>query len=107
MGKILGSTRSGLICGLGGGLRARLTGRNSYAGTKGKKTMSKNYNCDGAHCTDPKGEVRTYKLGAGGNLILCRACWQHENAWRCEQAKIYDPENWPQIDWNRAEVYTS
>ena len=64
----------------------------------------KNYNCDGAYCTDPKGEVRKYKLGGGANLILCKACWNHENRWRCER---YDPENWPQIDWDRAEIYTA
>lgn len=64
-----------------------------------------NPNCDGSHCTNPKGEVRLYPLGGGGNLILCASCWNYENAYRARQAKAFGPENWPQVDWNSSEIY--
>ena len=55
-----------------------------------------NPNCDGAHCTDPAGEVRVYPLGAGGNLILCYRCWQHENS---------SPNHSRFHRWGKAKVY--
>lgn len=69
--------------------------------------MRQNPNCDGAHCRSETGEVRVYPLGSGGNLILCLACWAHENRYRYERAHdgLGDPKNWPQEDWNKAEVY--
>jgi len=67
--------------------------------------MTPNPNCDGAHCTNRKGEVRVYPLG-GGNLILCYSCWNHENLYRAERARKYNnPENWPEQDWQKAKVY--
>ena len=63
-----------------------------------------NPNCDGGHCRDPKGEVRVYPLGSGGNLILCRACWEHENEFnRYQQNKHFAArELWPTRDWETA-----
>lgn len=67
---------------------------------------TKNWNCCGDHCTNPQGEVRVYPLGSGGNLILCHACWAHENRYRFNCGRHYGrPEEWPQHDWAKAEVY--
>jgi len=69
-------------------------------------TKHKNWNCDGDHCTDPNGEVRVFPLGAGGNLILCAACFRHENAYRRQRAtETRRPEDFPQHVWAECEVY--
>ena len=65
-----------------------------------------NPNCDGDHCRD-KGEVRTYPLGDGANLILCQACVAHENRYRYERSKESgEPQKWPQVNWFKAKVYS-
>lgn len=65
-----------------------------------------NPNCDGSHCRSESGEVRVYPLGAGGNLILCRSCWENENRYRRERGREHrNPENWPEVAWDAAEVY--
>ena len=65
-----------------------------------------NWNCDGDHCRLPNGEVRVYPIGAGGNLILCHACWAHENRYNYERGRDTGcPENFPQHNWYAAEVY--
>lgn len=62
--------------------------------------------CDGAHCTDPNGEVRVYPLGGGANLILCQSCAAHENRYRYQRGKDTGrPEDWPQVNWYACEVY--
>lgn len=67
---------------------------------------SKNWNCSGDKCTDPKGEVRVYPLGGGANLILCHACWAHENRYRFNRGRETGrPNDWPQQNWSAAEVY--
>lgn len=68
--------------------------------------MSKiNPNCDGSHCRGDL-EVRVYPLGAGGNLILCQACFAHENRYRYERAKASGREqDWPQVKWPEARRY--
>jgi hypothetical protein len=69
-----------------------------------------NPNCDGAHCRH-NSEVRVYPLGAGGNLILCHACFAHENKWRFNRAKEcrcteeQAQREWPQVNWQNAEHY--
>lgn len=66
-----------------------------------------NPNCDGAHCREALGEVRVYPLGASGNLILCLACWAAENRYRYERGRETGrPEDWPQVNWWRAEIYS-
>ena len=68
--------------------------------------MTHNPNCDGGHCRHSSGEVRLYPLGGGANLILCAACWAHENAYRSERGReTRAPENWPPLDWATAAVY--
>jgi hypothetical protein len=80
-------------------------------------TKIHNPNCDGDHCASEHGEVRVYPLGAGGNLILCQACWAHENRYRYDRAFEYNGSKkadiagtegekmWPQENWFTAEVY--
>ena len=68
--------------------------------------MPHNPMCDGGHCRSEDGEVRVYPLGAGGNLILCHACFAHENRFNYERGRETGrPKDWPQIDWSKAEVY--
>jgi hypothetical protein len=44
-----------------------------------------NSNCDGGCCLRSEGEVRVLPTGGSSNLILCRACYEHELAWRRER----------------------
>lgn len=67
--------------------------------------MAKNWNCDNDKCRDPQSEVRLYPLGAGGNLILCPACWAHENAYRASRGG--ERADWPLQNWACAEVYNA
>jgi hypothetical protein len=68
--------------------------------------MPKNNNCDNDKCTESHGEVRLYPLGGGGNLILCHACWAHENRYRYQRGQeTKQPDNWPQVNWYEAKVY--
>ncbi len=65
-----------------------------------------NPNCDGSHCESETGEVRVYPLGGGANVILCLACWACENRYRYERGRETGrPSDWPQVNWNAAEVY--
>ena len=67
---------------------------------------NKNWNCSGERCVTPNGEVRVYPLGGGANLILCRACWTHENLYRHSRGVTSKrPQDWPQQNWQAAEVY--
>lgn len=68
--------------------------------------MIHNPNCDGAHCRASSGPVRVYPLGGDGNAILCRGCFAHENRYRRERGRETGrPEDWPEIDWNKARTY--
>ena len=68
--------------------------------------MANNPNCDGSHCREETGEVRVYPIGAGGNLILCLACWAHENIYNFNRGvETRCPENFPQHDWTHGESY--
>lgn len=68
--------------------------------------MPHNPNCDGSHCQHAAGEVRVFPLGGGGNLILCAACFAHENAYRRQRGReTREPENWPAVDWSTATTY--
>lgn len=44
----------------------------------------RNPSCDGDVCTSAAGETRKLPIGGGGNLLLCRACFDHEMAYRRE-----------------------
>ena len=75
-------------------------------GKQGTKMPNLNAMCCGSHCASDSGEVRMYPLGGGGNLILCRACFAHENRYRQERARETQAlENFPLWDWDKAEIY--
>lgn len=62
--------------------------------------------CDGSHCRASTGEVRVMPLGGDGNVILCAACFAHENNYRRERGRETGaPENWPIVDWSTAKIY--
>ena len=63
-----------------------------------------NPNCDGAHCTH-NGQVRVYPIGAGGNLILCRSCFAHENHYNAERNREVGEFRWPFVAWGDAKHY--
>jgi len=65
---------------------------------------ARNNNCDGDHCRVETGEVRVLPYGGGGNLILCRACYEHEIRWRKERNR----EVWSAFDlpaWESLRIY--
>jgi hypothetical protein len=65
----------------------------------------RNPNCDGEHCVADS-EVRVYPLGGGANLILCRSCFAHENAYRRQRAaQTARALDWPLVEWETAERY--
>lgn len=42
----------------------------------------------------------------GGNLILCRSCFAHENDYRRQRGReTRAPENWPTVEWETAKIY--
>jgi hypothetical protein len=92
-----------------GGGRARPLFAALAVRVKGEKHMSDmNPNCCGAHCRDSGAEVRVYPLGGGGNRILCRQCWAHENRYRFNRGReMSRPQDWLQQDWYAAEIYPS
>lgn len=63
------------------------------------------YECDGAG-PHTGSETRVYPLGAGGNLIICRSCWERENRYRIERGReTKNPEGWPAVQWATAVPY--
>lgn len=68
--------------------------------------MIHNPNCDGSHCRSEGGIVKVFPLGGGGNLILCSACWAHENNYRLARGyETKNKANWPTVNWKDAETY--
>lgn len=65
-----------------------------------------NPNCDGANCRSC-GQVRVYKLAGDSNLILCQACFAHENSYRRGRNADVGENRWPEHSWDQAEVYGS
>lgn len=64
--------------------------------------------CDGAGPHNGPDEVRLLPLGGGANLILCRACFAHENEYRARRGRETGaPENWPVVEWGAAKVYAT
>jgi len=64
---------------------------------------TKNWNCDGARCTDANGETRMFPLGGGANLILCSACFAYENRYRARRGG--ERYGFPAINWVTAKRY--
>lgn len=66
----------------------------------------KNPNCDNDKCRDANGEVRVLPLGGGANLILCRACFEHELRFRRERNRELSPDcQFKLPDWEVLAVY--
>jgi hypothetical protein len=71
-----------------------------------------NPNCDGGQCANEQGEVRRLpwsyldQAGSGAALILCRACYEHEMAFRQERNRELAPEaRFDLPAWEALEVY--
>lgn len=68
--------------------------------------MVHNPNCDGSHCHNEAGEVRALPYGGGGNLILCRACFDHEITFRHERNRELSEEaKFDLPPWQSLNVY--
>lgn len=57
--------------------------------------------CDGDQCRSSTGEVRILPTGGGGNVIICRDCFDHEIAWRKDRnrevASEFDLPTWDSL----------
>jgi hypothetical protein len=60
--------------------------------------------CDGGCCVTTDGEVRVLPLDEGSNLILCRACFEHEMAFRRDENKRV-PVLYEILAWESLKVY--
>ena len=66
--------------------------------------MNNNPMCDGVGCQEQNGEVRKLPYGSsGGNMILCRACYELEMAARADNRERGIEEDMPL--WEDLEVY--
>ena len=62
--------------------------------------------CDSNRCRSNVGEVRVLPTGGGGNIIVCRACFDHEIGFRRERNKELSRETaFPLPRWQDLEVY--
>ena len=71
-----------------------------------KSVRGKNLHCDGDHCKVMNGEVRRLPVGVSsnhGNMILCRACFEHEMRWRKERIAEGVPFALP--SWDQLKIY--
>ena len=63
----------------------------------------KNPNCDNDKCTTAHGQIRVLPVGEDSNALLCKACYEHEIAFRLERNKELEPQNqfklpkWPDL----------
>lgn len=65
-----------------------------------------NPNCDGSHCWHSHGEVRVLPAGGSSNLILCRACYEHELSFRRERNRdLGTAFKFELPTWDSLEVY--
>lgn len=65
-----------------------------------------NPNCDGAHCANEAGEVRTLPAGGGSNIILCKSCFCYEIKWRRDRNTALDKaDRFPLPKWSGLKVY--
>ena len=67
-------------------MRTRIVPAIKINVVKGLRAQDYTHNseCGGSRCTSTTGEVRVLPY-PGGNLILCRACYEHEVAWRLDR----------------------
>lgn len=68
--------------------------------------MPQNPNCDNNRCTSSTGPVKLYRFAYGGsNGILCKACFEYENAYRKKRNQQVGEERWEIQSWDKAEPY--
>lgn len=66
----------------------------------------RNWDCSNDKCTDPHSEVRVLPYGGGGNLTLCRACFDHEMRFRRLVNGMYqDRMPFETPEWDSLRVY--
>jgi hypothetical protein len=69
----------------------------------------KNPNCDNDKCACANGEIRVLRLSKdplGSNLLICRACFEHELRWRRVRNTELSPEAaFPLPAWEDLKVY--
>ena len=70
--------------------------------------MNKNPNCDGAHCTSTRGEVRLLPTGGGSNAILCCDCYLHERSFRnARNRDLAGASKFVTPDWRALQRYSA
>ncbi len=67
---------------------------------------NRNSMCDGSHCKVVNGEVRLLPYGGGGNMIYCRACYEHEMSYRRERNRDMGYQAFELPKWEDLKVYT-
>lgn len=77
--------------------------------------LTKNWNCGGSHCQETRkdekeifSEVRVLATSHDSNAILCKACFNHEIAWRKQENKtrpVY--ARFEILTWESLEVYST
>ena len=93
-----------LLCACGGDLDVReLAGGVFLCSACREEEEMHNVNCDGSG-PHAAGTMRLMPTGGGGNLILCRACWQRELEYRRERnCVVASPFTLP--TWEEGEIY--
>lgn len=67
-----------------------------------------NPNCDNDKCLSATGEVRVLPTGGDGNLILCRACFEHELRFRVTRNRYLSPDcRFALPSWESLKVYNA
>lgn len=71
-----------------------------------RTTSIQNPNCDGAHCTVERGEVRLLPMESAGNAILCYSCFLHELGFRRQENYRLNPSvRFALPAWDSLKVY--
>ena len=66
---------------------------------------NRNNMCDGSRCKLPNGEVRLLPTGGDGNMIYCRACYEHEMSYRRERNRDMGYAAFELPKWEDLKVY--
>ncbi len=67
--------------------------------------MIENTNCDKTKCTSSHSEVRLLPYGGGGNMIVCKACYEHEMEYRHDRNKETREDRFLLPEWEDLKVY--
>jgi len=75
-------------------------------GPRRASDIGQNPNCSGSRCWSSTGEVRILPTGGSSNAILCRACYEHEIAWRRDSNRMLAKDMAFAVpEWSELEVY--